>query len=418
MHANVTEPGGAVVPTLRYRDVAAAIDWLCNAFGFEKHLVVGGDDGAVRYAELTFGNGMIMLGPVDDSGLDKFMTQPADTGGAETQICYLFVADAAAHCARARAAGADIVLDIEDADSNGRGYSCRDLEGHVWNFGTYDPWRRRPVAAGVANRYPGNLRRGLRRLAAAAAMVLVVIASAVVVGWALGVSETPYLDLGTAASTSVAEAAPSTQPDQLAREAAERAVKDIREQLARERGAREAAERVARGVREQLGQERTAKEAAERTVSEVQAQLAREQGAKQNAERALKDASGQLARADVERTLEDARQELARERGALEAAQRMAQEARDRLSLAERASETVQQQLAAERAAREGAELAARQIREQVAKEQSAKDGAERAAKEAREQEARERAARRPPPRPRMQSSESSSGKPFIKWDQ
>ena len=55
MHVNVIEPGGTVVPTLRYRDVAAAIDWLCNAFGFEKHLVVSGDSGAVRYAELTFG---------------------------------------------------------------------------------------------------------------------------------------------------------------------------------------------------------------------------------------------------------------------------------------------------------------------------------------------------------------------------
>ena len=139
MHVNVIEPGGTVVPTLRYRDVAAAIDWLCNAFGFEKHLVVSGDSGAVRYAELTFGNGMIMLGPVEDSGLDRFMTQPADTGGAETQICYLFVADAVAHCDRAKTAGAEIVLDIEDADSNGRGYSCRDLEGHVWDFGTYEP---------------------------------------------------------------------------------------------------------------------------------------------------------------------------------------------------------------------------------------------------------------------------------------
>ena len=169
MYANVIEPGGTVVPTLRYRDVAAAIDWLCNAFGFEKHLVVGGDSGAVRYAELTFGNGMIMLGPVEDSGLDKFMTQPADTGGAETQICYLFVADAVAHCARAKAAGAEIVLDIEDADSNGRGYSCRDLEGHVWNFGTYDPWKRRAASAGGSNRSSSGLRGGLRRLAVVAA---------------------------------------------------------------------------------------------------------------------------------------------------------------------------------------------------------------------------------------------------------
>src|SRR5437016_316608 len=187
MYANVTEPGGTVVPTLRYRDVAAAIDWLCNAFGFEKHLVVSGDNGAVRYAELTFGNGMIMLGPVEDTGLDKFMTQPADTGGAETQICYLFVADVVAHCARARAAGAEIVLDIEDADSNGRGYSCRDLEGHVWNFGTYDPWKRR--AAPKPKRSSAGLRRGLRRLTAVAGILVATIASAMVVGWALGVTD-------------------------------------------------------------------------------------------------------------------------------------------------------------------------------------------------------------------------------------
>src|SRR5437016_7353926 len=75
MHADVTEPRGTVVPTLRYRDVATAIDWLCNTFGFEKHLVVSGDSGAVDYAELTYGNGMIMLGPVEDSAFGRFMTQ-------------------------------------------------------------------------------------------------------------------------------------------------------------------------------------------------------------------------------------------------------------------------------------------------------------------------------------------------------
>jgi uncharacterized glyoxalase superfamily protein PhnB len=41
---------------------------------------------------------------------------------------------------RAKAAGAKIVLDIKDEDYGGRGFSCRDLEGHLWNFGTYDPW--------------------------------------------------------------------------------------------------------------------------------------------------------------------------------------------------------------------------------------------------------------------------------------
>jgi len=396
MHVNVIEPGGTVVPTLRYRDVAAAIDWLCNAFGFEKHLVVSGDSGAVRYAELTFGNGMIMLGPVEDSGLDRFMTQPADTGGAETQICYLFVADAVAHCDRAKTAGAEIVLDIEDVDSNGRGYSCRDLEGHVWNFGTYDPWKRRTAPAGGSNRYAAGLRGGVRRLAVAAGMVVVIIASAMVVGWALGVTDAANLDLGTATSTSVAEAA--AHPQQ-AREAAERAVKDFKEQLARERGAREAAERLARSAREQLGQERAAKEAAER---------------------AAREANGRMASGDTERALEDVRQQLARERSALETAQRVAQEARERLSLAERASDAVQGQLAAERSAREAAELAAQQARQQLAKEQQgAKDAAERAAKEAREEEAKERVAKRsPPPRPRPVQSLQPGSKPFILWDQ
>lgn len=51
-----------VIPTLRYKDVAAAIEWLCNAFGFEKHLVMPGENGAIAHAQLVFGNGMIMLG--------------------------------------------------------------------------------------------------------------------------------------------------------------------------------------------------------------------------------------------------------------------------------------------------------------------------------------------------------------------
>ncbi len=33
-----------------------------------------------------------------------------------------------------------MVLDIKDEDYGGRGFICRDLEGHVWTIGTYDPW--------------------------------------------------------------------------------------------------------------------------------------------------------------------------------------------------------------------------------------------------------------------------------------
>jgi uncharacterized glyoxalase superfamily protein PhnB len=129
-----------VIPCLRYRDAQAAIEWLCRAFGFEKHLVVPGEGGTIAHAELSFGNGMIMLGSVKESEFDRLMKQPDEIGGAETETAYVIVSDADALYARAKAAGAKIVLDIKDEDYGGRGFSCRDLEGRLWNFGTYDPW--------------------------------------------------------------------------------------------------------------------------------------------------------------------------------------------------------------------------------------------------------------------------------------
>jgi len=134
-----------VIPSLRYRDALAAIDWLCRAFGFEKHAVYVADDHkTVHHAQLTFGNGMIMLGSADNqSAWGKRIAQPDEIGGRETQACYVVVADCAAHYARARAAGAQIVDELESKDYGGSGYSCRDPEGHLWSFGDYDPWADR-----------------------------------------------------------------------------------------------------------------------------------------------------------------------------------------------------------------------------------------------------------------------------------
>ena len=140
MATNATSPHLTVVPCLRYRDAPAASDWLCRAFAFERHLVVPGPGGTIAHAQLVFGNGMIMLASAADSEFDRLMKQPDEIGGAETQTAYVIVPDADAHYRRATAAGASIVLDIKDADYGGRGYSCRDPEGHLWNFGTYDPY--------------------------------------------------------------------------------------------------------------------------------------------------------------------------------------------------------------------------------------------------------------------------------------
>jgi uncharacterized glyoxalase superfamily protein PhnB len=128
-----------IIPTMRYRDAAAAVTWLCDALGFEKHAVFE-DGGKVVHAELAFGNGMIMLGEVRDTPYGQNIRQPDEVGGKETQAPYLVVADIDAHYRRAKAAGAVIVIDIKDEDYGGRDYTCRDPEGHIWNFGNYDPW--------------------------------------------------------------------------------------------------------------------------------------------------------------------------------------------------------------------------------------------------------------------------------------
>jgi uncharacterized glyoxalase superfamily protein PhnB len=130
-----------IIPSLRYRNALAAIDWLCRAFGFDKHVVHAGDDGMVHHAQLTFGNGMIMLGSVASGGeWGTRIAQPDEIGGRETQCPCVIVADCDAHYAQAKAAGAVIVDELETKDYGGKGYSCRDLEGHLWWFGEYDPW--------------------------------------------------------------------------------------------------------------------------------------------------------------------------------------------------------------------------------------------------------------------------------------
>ncbi len=130
----------SVVPCLRYRDAPAAIAWLCRAFGFEQQLVVPNEDGSIAHAQLSFGNGMVMLSSIFDTEFGRLMTQPDEQGQRNSQTCYLVVADADAVYRRAREVGAVIVLDIKDEDYGGRGFTCRDPEGHLWSLGTYDPW--------------------------------------------------------------------------------------------------------------------------------------------------------------------------------------------------------------------------------------------------------------------------------------
>ena len=138
---NLKNQGPATIsPATRYRNAPAAIEWLCRAFGFEKHLVVPGPNDTIIHTQLTYGNGMIMLSSKLETEFNQLIKLPAELGGFETQSPYVIVDDADTHYSRAKVAGAEIVIDIADASYGGRGYTCRDLEGHLWSFGTYNPW--------------------------------------------------------------------------------------------------------------------------------------------------------------------------------------------------------------------------------------------------------------------------------------
>src|SRR5690606_10274091 len=125
----------------RYKNAPAAIDWLCKAFGFEKQAVFEDDNGGIAHAQLVFGNGMIMLGSARDDEFGKLQQPPASINAPVSQSPYVIVQDVDAHHDRAVEAGATVVTPLQSPVYGGRMYSCRDPEGNLWTFGSYDPWK-------------------------------------------------------------------------------------------------------------------------------------------------------------------------------------------------------------------------------------------------------------------------------------
>jgi uncharacterized glyoxalase superfamily protein PhnB len=120
-------------PCLLYRDAPAAIEWLERAFGFEEKMVVPGPDGTIAHAELSYGDGIVMLGSASNASASAAGQAPGP------QSIYVAVEDADAHHDRAKAAGAEVFRELVDTDYGSRDYGALDPEGHQWNFGTYRP---------------------------------------------------------------------------------------------------------------------------------------------------------------------------------------------------------------------------------------------------------------------------------------
>ncbi|MCJ0872855.1 VOC family protein [Streptomyces sp. AP-93] len=124
----------SICPTLLYADAKAAIHLLTEAFGFTQVAAYEGEDGAVVHAELSYGNGMVMLGSKGTGGaFDKAMETAGPAG------VYVRVDDVDAHHRRAVEHGVEILMEPTDQDYGSRDYMARDAEGNVWSFGTYAP---------------------------------------------------------------------------------------------------------------------------------------------------------------------------------------------------------------------------------------------------------------------------------------
>lgn len=293
MTASSPLPAPTLLPLLRYRELGAALDWLQTAFGFEKQVAVSDPDGAVIYAQMTFGPSMLMLGAVRETDLDSLMRQPDEVGGVETQSCYVVVDDADAHHERAVAAGAEVVLPLKSDGLGRRGYTCRDPQGHLWSFGTYNPAKSVTTAEPLERVVPMAAQRAWpRRIALAASLVL-----AVVSGW-WAHAAIPAGSLIAFARQGEAESALS----ELAKVRAEKRMLDEalaqqRSDVERIRRDRMAALQQVEDVRKEAVGLREANAAAEKAVAELKSELERERERQVRADAVFetKDSSATIA---------------------------------------------------------------------------------------------------------------------------
>ncbi|MBF6298697.1 MerR family transcriptional regulator [Nocardia amamiensis] len=118
------------IPTLVYRDIAAAHEFLTTVFGLEPGRITRGEDGTAYHGEVTAGDGVIWLHQVSE----QFKLASPATLGACTEGMSIVVEDVDAHYRHAKAAGAEILYEPTDQFYGYRDYSVRDLEQRLWTF--------------------------------------------------------------------------------------------------------------------------------------------------------------------------------------------------------------------------------------------------------------------------------------------
>ena len=121
----------SVAPYLFYDDVDRAARFLEEAFGFARVFESPAPDGGLAHAQLAHAAGKVMLGKV---GKGLRPVKSARSLDALHSGVYVYVEDVDAHCARARAAGAEVLLEPGDQPWGDRMYCAVDPEGQFWMF--------------------------------------------------------------------------------------------------------------------------------------------------------------------------------------------------------------------------------------------------------------------------------------------
>ncbi len=144
------QSGSTLIPSFRYRDAHAAVDFLERALGFTRHAVYPGPDNTVQHAELRHGSGMIMLGSASNPSLHPHLhAHPQDVEGRVTSSTYLVVPDCDPVWKSAQEAGAEILAELRTMSYGGRSFAIRDPEGYQWSVGEYSPWTAMEPATGT-----------------------------------------------------------------------------------------------------------------------------------------------------------------------------------------------------------------------------------------------------------------------------
>jgi PhnB protein len=120
-------------PYLIVSGAANAIEFYRQAFGATESLRIADPNGKVRHAEIKIGDSPIML--TDEFPEFPTMRRPQSLGGSPLHI-YLYVEDVDALASQAIAAGAKVLMPVEDQSDGDRRGGLTDPFGHVWWIAT------------------------------------------------------------------------------------------------------------------------------------------------------------------------------------------------------------------------------------------------------------------------------------------